>query len=81
MSLKFFLDIRRSESIIGFNIRGGAWIDGIQILTSLGRRSDFYGNPTGGSAHVLIPPAGYHVCGLSGSCGQWVDGLSLIITR
>ena len=31
--------------------------------------------------HTLVPPRGYTVAGLSGSCGQWLDGLSLIITR
>lgn len=34
---------------MGFNLRSGLWIDGIEILTSLGRRSGMYGNPTGGS--------------------------------
>ncbi|KAI4204661.1 MAG: hypothetical protein LQ350_000976 [Teloschistes chrysophthalmus] len=43
------LDTRRGEVIVGFNLRSGLWIDGIQILTSLGRRSVMYGNPTGGS--------------------------------
>lgn len=32
-------------------------------------------------SHTLVPPRGYTVAGLSGSCGQWLDGLSLIITR
>ena len=31
--------------------------------------------------HSLIPPRGYSIAGISGSCGQWVDGFSLIITR
>lgn len=77
----FNLDVRRTEQILGFNIRGGAWIDGIQILTTHGRKSEFYGNATGGSAHALIPPSPYKICGMSGTCGQWVDGFSLIITR
>ncbi|KAI4125843.1 MAG: hypothetical protein LQ338_004048 [Usnochroma carphineum] len=46
---EFFLDTRRGEFIMGFNLRSGLWIDGIEILTSLGRRSGMYGNPTGGS--------------------------------
>lgn len=77
----FNLDVRRTEQILGFNIRGGAWIDGIQILTTHGRKSEFYGNASGGSGHVLVPPSPYKICGISGSCGQWVDGFSLIITR
>ncbi|KAL8732153.1 MAG: hypothetical protein Q9166_002900 [cf. Caloplaca sp. 2 TL-2023] len=47
---EFLLDTRRGEVIMGFNIRSGLWVDGIEILTSLGRRSGMYGNPTGGSA-------------------------------
>lgn len=34
---------------MGFYLRAGAWIDGLEILTSLGRRSGFFGNTTGGS--------------------------------
>ena len=46
---EFGLDIRRGETITGFYLRAGLWIDGIQILTSLGRKSEIFGNPTGGS--------------------------------
>jgi len=99
-------DIRRGEYITGFNVRAGVWIDGIQVLTSLGRRSPMFGNMHGGSAyvyptaywtrttgdqlnqqadsfssHTLIPPRGYNICGVTGSCGAWVDGFSVIITR
>jgi hypothetical protein len=42
-------DTRRGETILGFYLRAGAWIDGIGILTSTGRRSGVFGNPTGGS--------------------------------
>jgi hypothetical protein len=41
-------DIRRGEYITGFFVRSGFWIDAIQVLTSLGRRSPLFGNPTGG---------------------------------
>ncbi|KAK3313912.1 putative peptidase family-domain-containing protein [Apodospora peruviana] len=75
----FDMDIRRGEYIAGFYIRAGAWIDGIQILTSLGRRSPVFGNAHGGSGHTLIPPRGYTICGVTGSCGTWVDGFSVII--
>lgn len=46
---EFTLDTRRGEIIMGFYLRAGLWIDGIQIITSLGRKSEIYGNPTGGS--------------------------------
>jgi hypothetical protein len=78
---EFTLDTRRGEILMGFYLRAGLWIDGLQILTSLGRRSEIFGNPNGGSGHTLIPPRGYTVAGISGSCAQWLDGFSLIITR
>lgn len=45
----FPLDTRRGETILGFYLRAGLWIDGLQILTTLGRKSEIYGNSTGGS--------------------------------
>lgn len=44
------VDTRRGEILLGFYVRAGLWIDGIEILTSLGRKSGVYGNATGGSA-------------------------------
>jgi len=67
MEIFFFLfatkglpDTRRGESILGFYVRAGLWIDGIEILTSLGRKSGVFGNARGGSGYVqgqglLIP--------------------------
>ncbi|GAB1317241.1 Peptidase family-domain-containing protein [Madurella fahalii] len=77
----FEMDIRRGEYITGFFVRSGFWIDAIQVLTSLGRRSPLFGNPYGGDAHTVIPPRGYNICGVTGSCGSWLDGFSVIITR
>jgi hypothetical protein len=45
----FALDTRKGELLFGFTLRAGLWIDGIQILTSLGRKSEWFGNPNGGS--------------------------------
>jgi hypothetical protein len=50
----FPIDTRRGELILGFYLRAGLWIDGLQIITNLGRRSEIYGNPTGGSGCVLL---------------------------
>ena len=50
-------DVRRGEYISGFYVRAGAWIDAIQILTSLGRRSPWYGNAHGGTAYVKFSDA------------------------
>ncbi|KAJ5808372.1 hypothetical protein N7474_009641 [Penicillium riverlandense] len=96
---EFVLDTRRGEILLGFYVRAGLWIDGIEILTSLGRKSGVYGNAAGGSgygpsltrkeeilltshsSHTLIPPLGYRVAGISGSCASWIDGFSLIIAH
>lgn len=48
----FALDTRMGETVLGFYLRAGAWIDGIQILTSAGRKSEVFGNATGGSGYV-----------------------------
>ncbi|KAH6982824.1 putative peptidase family-domain-containing protein [Ilyonectria sp. MPI-CAGE-AT-0026] len=77
----FEFDVRRGEYISGFLVRSGFWIDGVQILTSLGRKSPLFGNAHGGEAHTLIPPRGYTICGVSGSCGPWLDGFSVLISR
>ncbi|KAK5159421.1 hypothetical protein LTS14_002563 [Recurvomyces mirabilis] len=50
---EFALDTRRGELILGFYLRAGAWIDGVQILTSTGRRSPVYGNANGGSGSKM----------------------------
>lgn len=42
-------DTRRGEILLGFYLRAGLWIDGLEILTNLGRRSGVYGNAKGGS--------------------------------
>jgi hypothetical protein len=48
-SSDFALDTRKGELLFGFGLRAGLWIDGIQILTSLGRKSEWFGNANGGS--------------------------------
>lgn len=78
---EFALDTRKGELLLGFALRAGLWIDGIQILTNLGRKSEWFGNAHGGSGHTLIPPRGYTIGGISGSSAAWLDGFQLIITR
>jgi hypothetical protein len=48
----FSLDTRKGESLLGFSVRAGSWVDGIEILTSLGRRSPLFGNPHGGTRYA-----------------------------
>ncbi|KAH8157153.1 hypothetical protein CIB48_g11093 [Xylaria polymorpha] len=78
---RFSMEIHNAEVIVGFTVRVGSWIDAIQIITSTGRRSPFYGNMKGGSPRTLFVPNGYKICGVSGSCADWLDSLSLLITR
>lgn len=77
----FEFDVRRGEYLSGLLVRAGSRIEGIQILTSLGRKSPVFGNAYGGSAHNVIPPRGYSICGVSGSCGSWVHNLAVLIKR
>lgn len=31
--------------------------------------------------HTLIPPYGYNICGIWGTCAQWIDGFGVIIRK
>lgn len=46
---EFALNFQRGEMLLGFYLRAGFWIDGLQIMTTTGRRSEIYGKATGGS--------------------------------
>lgn len=67
-----------NEIITGFNVRCGAWIDAIQILTSHGRVTEMFGNKNGGSLAELIPPTGQYILGVYGRIGRWVDGIGIV---
>lgn len=47
-------DTRRGEILLGFYVRAGHWIDAIEVLTSLGRKSGVFGSATGGSGYVIL---------------------------
>lgn len=53
---EFNLDTRRGETILGFHVLAGFWIDGIQILTTTGRKSEIFGNQSGGSGYAIFTP-------------------------
>jgi len=76
---EFNLDTRRGEYISGFYVRSGFWVDGIALLTSLGRKSAVFGNAHGGSGHTMMPPRGYNIAGVTGSSANWVDGFGILI--
>ncbi|KAM3521394.1 hypothetical protein MY4038_009054 [Beauveria bassiana] len=74
-------DLRRGEYLSGFTIKGGSAINGLQVLTSLGRKSRVFGNPYGGSSHTILPPRGYTICGVSGTHRSQLDSISAVVTR
>ncbi|KAI0517734.1 metallopeptidase [Xylaria bambusicola] len=78
---RFIMDIRNAEVLVGFAVRAGSWIDAIQIITSTSRRSNIYGKMDGGSLHTLLVPNGFKLCGVSGSCADWLNSFSLLITK
>jgi len=45
----FVLDVQRGETLAGFYVRSGFWIDGVQVISSTGRKSEIFGNANGGS--------------------------------
>lgn len=64
------------EMVVGFNIRSGAWVDGIQLLTSKGRASPWFGG-RGGSLYFVQPPVGYRLAGMYSTAGQWMDSIGI----
>lgn len=45
----FPLNTRNGETLFGFVVRAGMWIDGLSIMTTAGRSSPMFGNANGGS--------------------------------
>ncbi|KAK2738936.1 hypothetical protein FQN57_006730 [Myotisia sp. PD_48] len=78
---EYVLDTRRGEVLMGFSVRYGQGLEGIGILTSLGRKSSIYGNRKVGSGGAIIPPRGYNVAGVTGTVGAWINEISLVISR
>lgn len=65
------------EQLTRINIRHGGWIDAVQFQTNK-RRSDTYGNATGGLLSLLEVPRGFNIIGLYGYCGAWLDGIGVV---
>lgn len=72
--------LRADEVLIGFNVRSGAWVDGIQLITNHGE-SNMFGNKTGGSKGELRPPSGHIILGVYGRVSKWVDAFGIIYGR
>ncbi|EDO16718.1 hypothetical protein Kpol_1003p23 [Vanderwaltozyma polyspora DSM 70294] len=66
------------EIITGFNVRCGAWIDAVQLITSYGRITQMFGNANGGGLGKLIAPEGKYILGLYGRMSNWVDAMGIV---
>ncbi|KAI9738170.1 MAG: hypothetical protein M1834_008668 [Cirrosporium novae-zelandiae] len=76
---EFQLNTRKAEVLSGFFIRATDRIDAIQLLTSYGRRSGVFGNAVAGTGYTLVAPRMYMFAGVSGTYGDWINSMSLII--
>ncbi|KAJ1962569.1 hypothetical protein GGI12_002572 [Dipsacomyces acuminosporus] len=61
-------------------VNSGWWVDGLEFVTRKGRRSGWKGG-SGGSRHIVKPPAGYAWMGFSGSGAGWLDSLAMHYAR
>lgn len=67
-------DLRPGEQVIGFNLRHGAWMDGIQFVTTQ-RTSPWFGNSNGGGPGESRVPSGYRLSGIFGNVADWIQGV------
>lgn len=53
------------------------------LLVDLGKSSlrSVFGQVLIMNRHTLMPPTGYHVAGIAGSCADWLDSFQLIVTH
>ncbi|RIA98678.1 putative peptidase family-domain-containing protein [Glomus cerebriforme] len=69
------------ESIVEIKVNSGWYIDGFEIKTNLGRRSEWFGN-CGGDDHVLkVPNNEFELIGLYGSGNYYVNTLGIIYKK
>jgi hypothetical protein len=75
--------LSQGESLQGFNLKTGAWIDCIQIVTSSGRVSKHLGNFNGGGPGTLEAPDRnqFDIVGVFGNTGDWVDSIGIIYAK
>lgn len=72
------LALSSSEALKSFDLKTGAWIDCIQIITSH-RVSAKFGNANGGGPGKLGPPDDqFEIVGIFGSVSRWVDSIGII---
>lgn len=74
------LRFERDEYIVAFNIRCGAWMDAIQVITNK-RVFPMVGNAEGGHGALLTCPRGYRFVALQSIHNQWMRGLRAIYIK
>lgn len=62
------------ETVMGINVRHGAWMDAIQFVTTQ-RTSPWFGNGNGGGPGEARVPAGYRWSGVYGHVEMWCKGM------
>ncbi|KAI9493023.1 putative peptidase family-domain-containing protein [Zychaea mexicana] len=77
-STEFYM--QSGEFVSGFVVRSGAWVDGLQIKTTTGRSSPWFGGQ-GGGMHVLEAPQGYVIVGMYASAAAWMDQLGIFYQK
>ncbi|GMM35935.1 putative metalloendopeptidase [Saccharomycopsis crataegensis] len=72
--------IDADESVVSFNVRCGAWVDAVQVVTNK-KVTPWYGNANGGHGAVIQCPTGYQLVALKGTVGGWVNSIQGIYIR
>lgn len=66
--------LQPGETVMGINVRHGAWMDAIQFVTTH-RTSPWFGPANGGGPGEARVPAGYRLSGVYGHVGNWCNGM------
>lgn len=74
-------ELYSGEVISKFHIRSGWWVDGLQIETSSGRKSPWYGNDGGNISILECPTETSTIVGMYGFVGKWLDGIGIVYTE
>ncbi|KAI5776404.1 putative peptidase family-domain-containing protein [Geopyxis carbonaria] len=67
------------ETLLGFGVRAGGWVDALQVVTER-RRGEWWGGSGGGVAECVVPE-GYRVTAVWGEVERWVVGIGIEYAR
>lgn len=85
----FSFNTGANEKLVKFNVKCGAWIDAVQIVTNL-RQSQWFGNADGGGQAELGPPETdqnqehgkqYALVAVLGNIGSWANSIQGIYAK